>query len=208
VEQIVDQPYQVPVPVQRQVHTVRQVFHQQVQGQRIQPVVAGQQAVSLGAHSHVVGRTGSTVVQNNVFGAGAVVAPGAASALALDAADGVIDGRYFGAQVVNGGVGTVGVGHVGFGGFGGFAAQSAVVARGGAGAALALDAADGVIDGKYFGHQVVQGRPGFGAPAFGAPAFGAAPFGAAQFGGSNAARLDAADGVIDGKYFGRPIVQA
>jgi hypothetical protein len=80
--------------------------------------------------------------------------------------------------------------------------------------ALALDAADGVIDGRYFGSPIVGGgapvgyagpvnypygsaiaRPGFVAPR-------------QHFGGQNAAAraLDAADGVIDGRYFGRPVV--
>jgi hypothetical protein len=81
-------------------------------------------------------------------------------------------------------------------------------------AALALDAADGVIDGRHFGRPIVQ-QPAFGgfsAPiqTFGAPiqTFGAPiqTFGAPVTSAAFAA--DAADGVIDGKYFGRPIVQA
>lgn len=48
--------------------------------------------------------------------------------------------------------------------------------------AFKLDAADGVIDGKYFGQPIVSSR-------------------------AAALALDAADGVIDGKVFGRPIVR-
>jgi len=57
--------------------------------------------------------------------------------------------------------------------------------------ALALDAADGVIDGRFFGRPIVGGAHSFAAPV----ATNAA-----------AARLDAADGVMDGRFFGRPVV--
>jgi outer membrane protein assembly factor BamB len=75
-----------------------------------------------------------------------------------------------------------------------------VAVAGGASAALALDAADGRIDGRYFGAPIAQ------------TAFGAAPIGFGAhvgFGGPNAAALalDAADGRIDGRYFGAPIAQ-
>lgn len=177
------------------------------------------------------------------------VIPGG-NALALDAADGVIDGRYYGRPIVQGGAPVVG----GVSAFGAAPFAQAPVYGGGAvlgggivnagyygapvvrsvptatvgSSALALDAADGVIDGRYYGRPIVQG----GAPA--ASYFGGAPLlsGAVQPAfyqqpifnsvvpttqvlrtvpagtvGSTAAALDAADGVIDGRYFGRPIVQ-
>jgi hypothetical protein len=148
----------------------------------------------------------------------------AATAHALDAADGVIDGRHFGRPIVQAGAAPA------FGGFaqpafasyapttfGGF--HAAPTYFGGASStAAALDAADGVIDGRHFGRPIVQAGAapafgGFAQPAFASYApttfggFHAAP---TYFGGasSTAAALDAADGVIDGRHFGRPIVQA
>ena len=61
------------------------------------------------------------------------------SALELDAADGVIDGRYYGAPIV--GANYRGQTHP-------------MVAARSQQEALALDAADGVIDGNYFGSRV------------------------------------------------------
>lgn len=97
-----------------------------------------------------------------------------------------------------------------------------------------LDAADGVIDGKFFGRQIVQSRPAFPATAGysvpSTPFFGgnyqysapAASFAPAVYSGpqiytqaynpvsvipqqNSALALDAADGVIDGKFFGSRI---
>jgi hypothetical protein len=53
-----------------------------------------------------------------------------------------------------------------------------------------LDAADGCLDGRYFGSPIV-GSP---RPAY-RPAM------------SSAQALDAADGRMDGRYYGSPIVQ-
>eukprot|EP01005_Ploeotia_sp_CARIB1_P001297 NODE_266_length_1051_cov_1103.385281_g259_i0.p1 GENE.NODE_266_length_1051_cov_1103.385281_g259_i0~~NODE_266_length_1051_cov_1103.385281_g259_i0.p1 ORF type:complete len:264 (-),score=150.72 NODE_266_length_1051_cov_1103.385281_g259_i0:259-975(-) len=202
-------------------------------------------------------------------------------ALALDAADGKIDGRYFGRPIVQAGGATLGGytgavtpysglaqttygGYGGFGGgfrslggyptvvggglggasylgggypttfgsfgttslggFGGYPTLGATSFGGASSQALALDAADGKIDGQYFGRPIVQ-RGGFGGFTGGYPStfggFGATTLGgfggsylgglgATSFGGasSNALALDAADGKIDGQYFGRPIVQA
>jgi len=185
------------------------------------------------------------------------------SALALDAADGVIDGRFYGRPIVQGGaqqfvgaapqfvgaapqfVGAapqfVGAAPQFVGGVSSFGAPSvyggqlvrSVPTTTVGSSALALDAADGVIDGRFYGRPIVQGgAPGAvigGSPYYGGaqllsgavqPAFYQQP----QFtsvvpttqvlrtvpntAGSTAAALDAADGVIDGRYFGRPIVQA
>jgi hypothetical protein len=161
----------------------------------------------------------------------------AATAAALDAADGVMDGRHFGRPIVQAGAPAFG-GFTQFAqpafasygttfaqpAFGGFAAPTYF--GGASQTAAALDAADGVIDGKHFGRPIVQagapsvyGSPfvsgasfGYGAPfgtTYGATTYGA-PFAGSFVGGasSTAAALDAADGVIDGKHFGRPIVQA
>uniref|UniRef100_A0A7S1IX18 Uncharacterized protein n=1 Tax=Eutreptiella gymnastica TaxID=73025 RepID=A0A7S1IX18_9EUGL len=123
--------------------------------------------------------------------------PGQSSAaLALDAADGVIDGQYFGAPIVEHRPSHMvdprqaSVVHSGYAR--GVESRSA--------AAYALDAADGVIDGKFYGSQIVEGPPrprevvyasGRGYPSSRSAA---------------AVALDAADGVIDGRYYGSPIV--
>jgi len=169
-------------------------------------------------------------------------------AAALDAADGVIDGRFHGRPIVQAGgpqfatrgfaapVQTFGAPAFGqtFGGvqsFGGvqtFGAPAGYFPQGGfvggvSSTAAALDAADGVIDGRHFGRPIVQGTSTFVqnppiiapptagyAPAFGQTFGGVQTFGApVGFGGASAAaRLDAADGVMDGRHFGRPIVRA
>jgi len=169
------------------------------------------------------------------------------SALALDAADGVIDGRFYGRPIVQGGAQQFVGGVSSFGApspfgnaglYGGQVVRSVPTTTVGS-SALALDAADGVIDGRFYGRPIVQGGAP-GAVVGGSPYFGGAQFGGAQLlsgavqpafyqqpvfnsvvpttqvlrtvpsntAGSTAAALDAADGVMDGRYFGRPIVQA
>eukprot|EP00993_Chasmostoma_nieuportense_P001909 NODE_2749_length_1103_cov_96.844262_g2624_i0.p1 GENE.NODE_2749_length_1103_cov_96.844262_g2624_i0~~NODE_2749_length_1103_cov_96.844262_g2624_i0.p1 ORF type:complete len:347 (+),score=44.94 NODE_2749_length_1103_cov_96.844262_g2624_i0:42-1043(+) len=148
-------------------------------------------------------------------------APAASSALALDAADGRIDGRFFGSRIVGGGYGA-GVAPYGayttpaYGAYGAYAPASS---------ALALDAADGRIDGRYFGSRIVGGGYGAGvasaaySPYAPRPAYAAAapvytgavaPYtgAVAPYTGtaSSALALDAADGRIDGRYFGSRIV--
>uniref|UniRef100_A0A7S1I5V3 Uncharacterized protein n=1 Tax=Eutreptiella gymnastica TaxID=73025 RepID=A0A7S1I5V3_9EUGL len=146
-----------------------------------------------------------------------MVAHNAQQALAMDAADGVIDGRCFGTAVQ----------------------ARAMDAR----SAYAMDAADGRIDGRCFGAPVaVQGaQPGYGAPmgmpmggapmamapqmpyaqpmgapmSYGQPMMGGAPMGYGQpmgapgmvvAGSAQAAfAMDAADGVLDGRNFGSNI---
>jgi hypothetical protein len=76
---------------------------------------------------------------------------------------------------------------------------------------LALDAADGVIDGTYFGQPIAgSGYPMSPYPTTGIyPATGpTSGFMAGANFGNAALNLDAADGVIDGKYFGQPIAGA
>lgn len=90
--------------------------------------------------------------------------------------------------------------------------------------ARALDAADGVIDGKFYGRPIIEtsGLDGSVTRRYGGytGSYGSAyasPFGRYNYGSSvvtrapyvssTAAALDAADGVIDGKYFGRPIIE-
>lgn len=75
----------------------------------------------------------------------------------MDAADGVIDGKYFGHPIIGEGRRVVSGGTVVSGG----AYHSS--------AARAVDAADGVIDGKYFGHQII----GTGASRYGGVSVGA-----------------------------------
>jgi len=137
---------------------------------------------------------------------------GGQSALALDAADGVIDGKYYGRPIV-GGSGAL-VPHRGF-------------APSYGGTAFALD--DPYYDGGRYGYGRPWGGYGYGgyAPAYG-PSYGGgvpasaygryrSPYYGAYGNGygyvpqysraqSQAAALDAADGVIDGKYYGRQIV--
>jgi len=57
-------------------------------------------------------------------------------------------------------------------------------------AAERLDAADGVMDGKFYGSRIVEGGP----------TRVVRPMSAAE-------RLDAADGVMDGKFYGSRIVE-
>lgn len=95
-------------------------------------------------------------------GTGAVSA-----ARALDAADGVIDGKFYGRPIVTRTAG---------GAAGGSITRRVVsggtVVSGGAyqsSAAHAVDAADGVIDGKYFGHQIIEtGASRYGGVSVGA----------------------------------------
>eukprot|EP00993_Chasmostoma_nieuportense_P001093 NODE_2002_length_1308_cov_229.707028_g1905_i0.p1 GENE.NODE_2002_length_1308_cov_229.707028_g1905_i0~~NODE_2002_length_1308_cov_229.707028_g1905_i0.p1 ORF type:complete len:416 (+),score=38.42 NODE_2002_length_1308_cov_229.707028_g1905_i0:49-1248(+) len=149
-------------------------------------------------------------------------APAASSALALDAADGRIDGRFFGSRIVGGGYGAGVAPAYGayttpaYGAYGAYAPASS---------ALALDAADGRIDGRYFGSRIVGGGYGAGvasaaySPYAPRPAYAAAapvytgavaPYtgAVAPYTGtaSSALALDAADGRIDGRYFGSRIV--
>jgi len=130
------------------------------------------------------------------------------SAAALDAADGVIDGKFYGRPIVQqatpaftsfGGVATTPMIGSSIGTFGTPSVGSS---------ALALDAADGRIDGQFFGRPIVQAStPAFTTPAFTSGVVSTTP--SFTTGVSSAAlSLDAADGVIDGKCFGRPIVQA
>jgi hypothetical protein len=102
-----------------------------------------------------------------------VIAGSQASALALDAADGRIDGRYFGAQVAVGApAGVAGYGYgapAGVAGYGygapagvtgyGYGAPAGVAVAGSQSAALALDAADGRIDGRFYGAPVAAATP-------------------------------------------------
>jgi hypothetical protein len=91
-----------------------------------------------------------------------VIAGSQASALALDAADGRIDGRYFGAQVAVGApAGVAGYGYgapAGVTGYG-YGAPAGVAVAGSQSAALALDAADGRIDGRFYGAPVAAATP-------------------------------------------------
>jgi hypothetical protein len=163
----------------------------------------------------------------------AIASPFASSsALALDAADGVIDGRYFGSPIAGRSAFPASFAAPAFAPTfaPSFAAPAyatsfapSVVAPsfspfGGASSALALDAADGVIDGRFFGSPIAGGVSSFAAPSFASPfttsyaapmvsPFGASAFGASPF-GSSALALDAADGVIDGRFFGSPIASA
>lgn len=122
-------------------------------------------------------------------------APAVASpAAALDAADGVIDGRYFGSPIVGAAAPTYA-----------YAAPTYTAA-----AYSAPVAAFGGYAPTYTGY-------GYGAPvysgatygaAYAAPAFAAPAYAAPAYGATNAAlALDAADGVIDGRYFGAQIAQ-
>eukprot|EP00667_Euglena_gracilis_P014960 EG_transcript_15530 len=73
--------------------------------------------------------------------------------------------------------------------------------------AAALDAADGVLDGRYFGRPILEAH---GPPTRIAVAAGAVvPTVIPRLPSSSRAvqALDAADGVLDGTYFGRPIVE-
>jgi len=141
------------------------------------------------------------------YGAPAIAAPSFGSAFQLDAADGVLDGRFFGTQLAVAGPQYAGPQYAGpqyaVPSFapafapGGYA--PGLVAAPTQGAAFALDASDGVIDGRYFGSQVAVAAPvqQF-APAYN-PGVVAAPSQGAAF------ALDAADGLIDGRYFGAQV---
>jgi len=101
------------------------------------------------------------------------------SAFAMDAADGVIDGRYYGAPVT---------------GVASAYNMAAPAYAAPVSSAFALDAADGRIDGRYYGAPVtgVASAYNMAAPAYAAPV-------------SSAFALDAADGRIDGRYYGAPV---
>jgi hypothetical protein len=58
----------------------------------------------------------------------------------------------------------------------GYNPYAPTVVAGNSAQALAMDAADGVIDGRSFGANVAASA--YGAPAYGAPVYGAAPYGA------------------------------
>lgn len=128
---------------------------------------------------------------------------GSSAASALDAADGVMDGRYFGARIMQGGPTMMSRYPTGVTG------GTSLVPTGlyGSSAANALDAADGVMDGRYFGARIVQGGPNT-ATSYGAtlPSY-ALTSPARNYSTSSGARaLDACDGVMDGRYFGAPII--
>jgi hypothetical protein len=110
-----------------------------------------------------------------------------------------MDGRFHGRPIVQAGAPVQTFGSAGYfpqGGFGGIQTFGAPMGFGGASAAARLDAADGVMDGRFHGRPIIQA----GAPQGYFPQGG--------FGGASAAqRLDAADGVMDGRHFGRPIVR-
>jgi|UniRef100_A0A7S4GQ78 predicted nuclease with TOPRIM domain len=76
----------------------------------------------------------------------------ASAAAALDAADGVIDGKYYGRDIV-----TVPSRSYGYQTY----SQGSRYSRSALDTARALDAADGVMDGKYYGRDIVtrQGSP-------------------------------------------------
>jgi hypothetical protein len=133
------------------------------------------------------------------------------SALALDAADGVIDGRHFGRPIVQSAPQFAPTFPAGFptaypttvGAF----PTAYPTTFGASSSALALDAADGVIDGRHFGRPIVQsGFPQASFPTTFASGYHTG-FPTSFAPSSNALALDAADGVIDGRHFGRPIVQ-
>jgi uncharacterized protein affecting Mg2+/Co2+ transport len=73
-------------------------------------------------------------------------------------------------------------------------------------AAAALDAADGVMDGRYYGRPIVEASGARTSRTI-TPVTTTAVT-AQRYQGSAAAALDAADGVMDGRYYGRPIVEA
>jgi len=125
--------------------------------------------------------------------------------MSLAAADGVIDGRYFGRRILGGEYGpSTGV-------YPGNSYSS--VSRSHLSPEMALDAADGVIDGRYFGRRILGGEygssTGFHGPRYTSGSYwGAGPgdMWAHGYPDYHAAMLDAADGVMDGKYFGRRIL--
>mmetsp|Transcript_93459 Transcript_93459/g.157094 ORF Transcript_93459/g.157094 Transcript_93459/m.157094 type:complete len:378 (+) Transcript_93459:30-1163(+) len=159
-----------------------------------------------------------------------VVATSQSSALALDAADGVIDGKFYGSPVGVSAPTYAAPAPVTYAAPAYVApTYAAPVVAGTQSSALALDAADGVIDGKYFGSQVAVAAPTYAAPATYAPAtyapaayaaptyaapapvtYAAPTYAAPVVAGtqSSALALDAADGVIDGKYFGSQVAVA
>lgn len=143
---------------------------------------------------------------------GTVAAPSQPAAYALDAADGVIDGRYFGSQVaVTRPTYTAPMTYAAPVSYAApapmaYSAPTYAIGAPTQAAAYSLDAADGRIDGRYFGSQVAVTSPSSCSPCNPTP-YGAmytqptatAPSQAAAF------RLDASDGVIDGRYFGSPV---
>eukprot|EP00999_Lentomonas_sp_LEN2_P000448 NODE_1449_length_857_cov_142.379452_g1332_i1.p1 GENE.NODE_1449_length_857_cov_142.379452_g1332_i1~~NODE_1449_length_857_cov_142.379452_g1332_i1.p1 ORF type:complete len:269 (-),score=123.99 NODE_1449_length_857_cov_142.379452_g1332_i1:50-772(-) len=150
------------------------------------------------------------------------------AALALDAADGVIDGKSFGRPIVQAGAASmvpytgVAAPVAGYGAGLGYGAYPAAGYGLGYGAVSAASYAPFAGAGGYYGGaSVVRAAPvaGYGGFAGAYPAtfagagypatFAGAGYPTATYGGANtAAALDAADGVIDGKHFGRPIVRA
>ena len=159
------------------------------------------------------------------------VAPNQQASKALDAADGVIDGRYYGTPIATQApyyastpvasaaptyVGTLApasaYGRAPMTTYGPTSYGGAVVA-GNQQQALSHDAADGVIDGKYHGNQVFSAAPtralvpSYGT-TYGATSYG--PYGGAVLATNqqHALAVDAADGVIDGKYYGNQVYSA
>jgi len=169
VQRQVQVPYEVPVEIQHEqivVQPINVIEQEVVQvNRRVEAgaaYVAGEQVVNVQQRHVVVPQSG--VVATNVVGIrqiqGGAVGIAGNSALALDAADGVIDGRFYGAPIVGAGVpqATALVARHGYqvqrqpvGIVGGY--QTTV--GGSNAAARALDAADGVIDGRFFGRPVV-----------------------------------------------------
>lgn len=127
----------------------------------------------------------SPVVYSGVRHTGPVVYSGArhtgpvvyrVSANALDAADGVIDGRYYGTQISGGTLRR-------YGGYSSSPIRRVTVD--------ALDAADGVMDGRYYGTRI-----------YGTTASGHGGYVSPTRRRATADALDAADGVMDGQYYG------
>eukprot|EP00996_Jenningsia_fusiforme_P000735 NODE_1665_length_1451_cov_423.370899_g1504_i0.p1 GENE.NODE_1665_length_1451_cov_423.370899_g1504_i0~~NODE_1665_length_1451_cov_423.370899_g1504_i0.p1 ORF type:complete len:258 (+),score=38.29 NODE_1665_length_1451_cov_423.370899_g1504_i0:526-1299(+) len=179
---------------------------------------------------------GSRIVEGGVrcpLGYGGVVERGArcplgygqagvrsSAAERLDAADGVMDGRFYGSRIIEGGARYPAYSGYGYG-YGtralgasyydaaptyvrgaGYSAYPRPLTRyAGGSTAERLDAADGVMDGRFFGSRIVEGRgtpyASYGYPATYSGAYSYGP----------AARLDAADGVMDGRFFGSRIVE-
>eukprot|EP00999_Lentomonas_sp_LEN2_P000430 NODE_1432_length_862_cov_94.844898_g1325_i1.p1 GENE.NODE_1432_length_862_cov_94.844898_g1325_i1~~NODE_1432_length_862_cov_94.844898_g1325_i1.p1 ORF type:complete len:254 (+),score=124.68 NODE_1432_length_862_cov_94.844898_g1325_i1:90-764(+) len=136
------------------------------------------------------------------------VFPAGSQAAALDAADGVIDGKFNGRPIVQAG------GAYPATSFGAYPTMGAtpVVSAGypavstvGAVGAYPTMGATPVVSAGYPGVSTLGAYPTVGAAY---PTVGGAGLLQAGNPASTAAALDAADGVIDGKCFGRPIVQA
>jgi len=121
---------------------------------------------------------------------GAVYAGGRGDAAALDAADGVIDGRYQGREILVPKKHPMGAKSSGYG-------RNPVYARDKS-AAAQMDAADGVIDGRFEGHDILVPKNQALGPSRGAPVYASDR--------QAASALDAADGVVDGRYAGHEIL--